>query len=398
MDRTEVVIVGAGIAGASMAYHLATAGWTDVLLLEKEDAPGYHATGRSAAVFTQLSEDDVFVRLSLSSGPFFRSPPGGFADVPLLRPTGTLLVARGRRWMGLRLLAGLARRMGVVCGEWSPREAAERVPALEPKLLDGGIFLPEDGLLDVHALLWGYLAGARRLGVRLLVGTEVTAVRTEDGRVKGVATNRGEIRCDWLVNAAGAWANRIAALAGAGSMPLTPCRRTIIIGRPDDHLPIGDWPLTSDYSRRFYFRPESGAILASPMDQDPMEPCDARPDELRVAEIADRLARYAPTIAPRQILNKWAGLRTLPADRAPVVGEDPGLRGFFWLAGQAGHGINTSPALGRMAADLLVHRKTDLLDPRLVAPGRFRRGRLSYPLILARRAAFVVGALGRGRT
>jgi len=177
---------------------------------------------------------------------------------------------------------------------------------------------------------------------------------------------------------------------------LTPYRRHIIIARTDGLLPFNGWPLTSDDSHHFYFRPESGAILASPMDQDPTEPCDARPEELRVAEAADLLARYAPAIAPRHIMNKWAGLRTIAADRAPVVGEDPEVKGFFWLAGQAGHGINTSPALGRTAAEILTQGTTRLLDPQLVAPARFHRGILTNPLILARRSGFLLGLLAWG--
>jgi len=397
MEKAEIVIIGAGIAGASMAYHLSRLGRRDVLILEREESPGYHASGRSAAVFTQLSQDDVFVRLSMLSAPFFRSPPEGFSEVPLLRRTGTLLVARGAQWIFLRAYAALARRVGIALQELGPRKAEEKVPALEKRLLDGGVFLPEDGLLDVHALLWGYLNGANKAGARLVLETEVTGIRVKDGRITAVATNRGEVSCHWIVNAAGAWANRVAALAGTRALPLTPCRRHIIVARTDGRLPLNDWPLTSDFSHHFYFRPESGAILASAMDQDPMDPCDARPDELRVAQAADLLTRYTPKIAPQQISNKWAGLRTIAADRAPVVGEDPEVKGFFWLAGQAGHGINTSPAVGHMAAELLTQGATTLVDPNLVSPRRFHRGRLSYPLIVAHRSGFLLSLLSHGR-
>lgn len=396
METAEVVVIGAGIAGATIAYHLAQAGCTDVLVLEREETPGYHATGRSAAVFTRMTEDDVFVRLSVLSAPFFRTPPEGFSEVPLLRPNGTLMVAQGARLELLRTVAALARRVGIESRVLSPEQAVQKVPALERRFLDGGVLFPEDGLLDVHAILWGYIGAARRAGVRLRVKSEVTAVRIEGGRVAAVETRDGPVRCRWLVDAAGAWANRVAAMAGARPLPLTPCRRHIVVVRPASAIPVDDWPLTTNQNRHFYFRPESGAILVSPMDQDPMEPCDARPDEFRVAQAADLLSRFAPAIAPGRIVNKWAGLRTIAADRAPVVGEDPSVKGFFWLAGQAGHGINTSPALGRIAAELLLQGTTNALEPALIHPTRFYRGRFSVATIAARRAWFLARWLARG--
>lgn len=396
MEKAEIVVIGAGIAGATMAYHLAQAGCSDVLVLEREESPGYHATGRSAAVFTRLTEDDVFVRLSVLSAPFFRKPPDGFSEVLLLRPNGTLMVAQGARLKLLHAAAALARRVGIESSVLSPEQAMQKVPALERRFLDGGVFFPEDGLLDVHAILWGYLGAALRAGVRLRVRSEVTGIRLENGKVAAVETRNGPVRCRWVVNAAGAWANRVAAMAAARQLPLIPYRRHIVVVRPASPIAASDWPLTTDQSRHFYFRPESGAVLVSPMDQDPMEPCDASPDELRVAQAVDLLSRFAPAIAPGRIVNKWAGLRTLAADRAPVVGEDPAVKGFFWLAGQAGHGINTSPALGRIAAELLLKGTTNTLDPALIHPGRFSRGRLSLALIAARRAASLARWVARG--
>jgi len=396
MEKAEVVVIGAGIAGATMAYHLTRSGCSDVLVLEREESPGYHATGRSAAVFTRLTDDDVFVRLSVLSAPFFQSPPEGFSEVPLLRPNGTLMVAQGPRLKLLRAAAALARRLGIESNVLSSDEAVEKVPALQRRFLDGGVFFPADGLLDVHAILWGYLGAARRAGARLRVKSEVTAIRVEGGRVAAVETRDGPVQCRWVVNAAGAWANRVAAMAGARPLPLTPCRRHIVVVRPATPLAVDDWPLTTDQSRNFYFRPESGAILVSPMDQDPMEPCDASTDDLRVAQAADLLTRFAPAIAPGRIVNKWAGLRTIAADRAPVVGEDPAVKGFFWLAGQAGHGINTSPAMGRIAAEILLKGTTTALDPALIHPARFFRGRLSLGRIAARRVWFLARWLARG--
>lgn len=395
MRSTDVVIIGAGIAGASLAYALVQRGCTDVVIVEKEDAPGTHASGRSAAVLSQLDVDEVFMKLSIMSTPFFYDPPQGFTDVPLVHPKGVLVVGQGASFRFLRGLARLARRLGIVSHEWGPEETVQNLPALERAFVDGGVFIRDDGTLDVHALLWGFLNGAKRGGARLALNTEVTAIPVEDRRVRGVVTRTGEMAARWVVNAAGAWANPIAELAGARPLPMTPYRRHIVVTQPRDAFPIGDWPLTMDTSRHFYFRPESGGILASPMDQEPMEPCDARTDELQVARAADFLTRYTPKIAPRTVTNKWAGLRTIAADRAPVVGEDPEVRGFFWCAGQAGHGMETSPALGSLAADLLLEGHTRGFDGELVAPGRFHRGRLSWPSILARRTAFFLSWLAR---
>jgi D-arginine dehydrogenase len=264
----------------------------------------------------------------------------------------------------------------------------KRLPALEREFIDGGVFITNDGALDVHALLWGFLNGAKRGGARLELNAEVTGIHVEDRKIRGLTTRKGEIACNWVVNAAGAWANPMASLAGASPLPLTPCRRHIIVTQPRDDFPIDDWPLTMDTSRHFYFRPESGGILASPMDQEPMEPCDARTDELQVAKAADFLTRFTPKIAPRTITNQWAGLRTIPSDHAPIVGEDPKVKGFFWCAGQAGHGMETAPALGEIAAELLLEGRTDRFPPELIEPDRFHKGRLSWPLLVARRTAF----------
>ncbi len=395
MKSADVVVIGAGIAGASLAYYLVQRGCRDVLILEREDTPGYHTSGRSAAVLSQLDVDEIFMKLSIMSAPFFYSPPQGFADVPLIHPNGILVVGQGTPFRFLRGLARLSRRLGIASQEWSPGETVKRLPALEEAFIDGGVFITEDGVLDVHALLWGFLKGARKGGARLELNAEVTGIHVEGGSVRGVTTSAGEVTCERVVNAAGAWANPVAALGGARTLPMTPCRRHIIVTQPRDDFPIGDWPLTMDTSRSFYFRPESGGVLASPMDQEPMQPCDARTDELQVAKAADFLTRFTPKIAPKTISNQWAGLRTIASDHAPIVGEDPQVKGFFWCAAQGGHGMETAPALGEIAADLLLEGHTHRFPPELIAPDRFYKGGLSWPSIVARRTAFFLKWLAR---
>ncbi|TMB48511.1 MAG: FAD-binding oxidoreductase, partial [Deltaproteobacteria bacterium] len=220
----------------------------------------------------------------------------------------------------------------------------------------GAALLPDDGHIDVHALLWGYLGHAKRRGAEQRFGAEVRGVRVEAGRCVSVVTAEGEIHARWVVNAAGAWAGKLAALAGAAPIALVPHRRTIVtFAAPVD---VRSWPMVHSDDDRLYFAPESGGLLLSPMDEEPMEPCDARPDDEVIAQGLARLAGLAPSLVPQTLRRKWSGLRTFAPDRVPVVGEDPRVRGFFWLAGQGGCGIETSGALGPVAADLLVAGKT----------------------------------------
>ena len=244
-----------------------------------------------------------------------------------------------------------------------------RVPALAPDRFAGAALVPGDGAIDVHALLWAYLGHARRRGAEHRFGAEVRAIRVDGGRVAGVVTDDGEIAARWVVNAAGAWAGRIGALAGATPIALVPHRRTIVVF--DVGVDVRGWPLVHSDQDHIYFAPESGGLKLSPMDEDAMEPCDARPDDVVIAAGFERLRELAPALVPRTIRRKWSGLRTFAPDRVPVAGEDPRVAGFFWLAGQGGCGIETSPAMVAIAADLLVDGRTSRFDAQLLTPQRF---------------------------
>jgi D-arginine dehydrogenase len=251
----------------------------------------------------------------------------------------------------------------------SPSDVLARVPVLVAERFDGAAFLPDDGHIDVHALLWSYLRHARRRGVEHRFGVEVRAIRVERGRVTAVVTDEGEIAARWVVNAAGAWAGRVGTLAGAAPIALVPHRRTIVVF--DVGVDARTWPMVHSDIDRLYFAPESGGLKLSPMDEDAMEPCDARPDDLVIAESFERLRGLAPALVPHGIRRKWSGLRTFAPDRVPVVGEDARVEGFFWLAGQGGCGIETSPVLGAIAADLLVDGTTVRFESELLSPRRF---------------------------
>jgi D-arginine dehydrogenase len=368
-ERFDVVIVGGGIAGAALAYFLADAGMSDVLLLERESQPGYHATGRSAAVLAELDPISTVQQLKVQSAAFLRHPPAGFADDPLLTPSGIMLLFREPLWSALRSAAPAILDAGTRLELLDPAAALARVPVLVADRFDGAVLLPDDGHIDVHALLWGYLRHARRAGVAQRFGVEVRGVRVDGGRVTAVVTDEGEIRARWVVNAAGAWAARVGALAGATPIALVPHRRTIVVF--DVPVDASRWPMVASDADRLYFAPESGGLKLSPMDEDAMEPCDASPDDEVIASGLARLARLAPALVPRNLRRRWSGLRTFAPDRVPVIGEDPRVRGFFWLAGQGGAGIETSPTYGAIAADLLVSGRTGRFDAALLSPERF---------------------------
>jgi D-arginine dehydrogenase len=370
--RFEVIVVGGGIAGASLAYFLTRRGLTDVLVVEREEQPGYHATGRSAAALVEYNAIPLFRRLTLEGAVFLREPPEGFVETPLVEQVGVLLPGAGEGWEALQQTAAAMAGEGCVVEALSRSEVLDRVPVLVPGEVDGGLLLPRGGHLDVHALLSGYLRALGRAGGELRCRVEVQEVLVERGRCVGLDTSAGELRADLVVNAAGAWVGELGRMAGATPIAFSPKRRTIITFAAPAGLDVRAWPMVDFDHRQLYFKAESGGLLASPMDQQPMSPCDARPDEETVAEAVDRLQTLAPPLAPRALRRKWAGLRTFSPDLLPVVGPDPRLPGFFWLAGQAGCGIETSPALGQIAADLVVDRGTTRLDAAEITPARFR--------------------------
>ncbi len=203
MEHTEVVIIGGGIAGTSMAYHLASQGMKEVILLEREDTFGFHSSGRSAAVLNEASANDVMMPLTLKSSPFLRNPPNGFSEHPITRPTGILVLESGSRWLTLKVTIPIVRRAGITVEKWEKKEVISCVPVLDPEYFDGSIFLPESGTIDIHELLWGYIRGARKHGVQFKANSEVTAIRVTNGEVNGVVTPHGEIAARWVVNAGG---------------------------------------------------------------------------------------------------------------------------------------------------------------------------------------------------
>lgn len=341
----DVIVIGGGIAGASTAYHLAPN--ASVVVLEAEDAPGYHTTGRSAALFVPPGPNPTPVEALVNgSEAFFQSPPDGFVDHPLTSPLGALTVAGPDDEAGLEaMIAG-----GALGQRLNQAETFELCAAMRPECATAGLIDFGVMNIDVHRLLQGYLQGVTTSGGRLVTGARVTAL-TRGGGLWTVETAVGRFAAPVVVNAAGAWADTVAEAAGIATIGLVPKRRTVINFDAPAAIDCTGFPIVGDVANSYFFRPESGGLMASPADKTPSPPCDAQPDEIDMAIIVDRMQRATLFEIPR-ITHSRAGLRSFTPDNVPAMGMAPDTEGFMWLAGQGGFGIETSPAMGRIAAAL----------------------------------------------
>jgi D-arginine dehydrogenase len=360
--KVDFVVIGGGIAGASLAYWLTER--ASVLLLEREPFFGYHATGRSAAVYVRNYGNAVVQSLTRASRRFFDGPPGGFAEHSLLRPRGCLYLARTDQ------LAALSRQQAecVASERLTPAEARARVPVLRDHYLAAALSDPGLDDIDVDLVHQGFLRGARRKGAQLRTGAPVEAIERRQSSWR--VTAAGETHdCAAVINAAGAWVEQVGAMAGAAPIGLRPLRRTAMLLDPPASVAVDRWPLVVDVDERFYFKPEGGKVMLSPADETPLEPQDAQPEEIDLAIAVDRLQQAADFPVTR-IAKRWAGLRSFVADRSPAVGYDASAPGFFWLAGQGGFGIQTSPAMGRLASALALGEAVpdDIVEAGIAAP------------------------------
>lgn len=344
----DFLIIGGGIAGASAAYELAAHG--TVLVLEGEDAVGYHATGRSAALFTRNYGSATVRQVNAVSAGFFRAPPAGFADSPLMTPRGGLTVAHEEDAGDLDALLALS-ETGEEITEIGPDEASAMVPFLRPGRVKRAVFEANVTDIDVATLHASYLKGARSRGASILVKHAVKAL-THKGDIWTAKTTQKEFNATVVVNASGAWADQIGAMAGARRIGLVPKRRTAIIVKPPVDLNCATMPAIDFAGSDAYLKPAGGMLMASPGDATPVDPHDAWADDMDIAVLADWIETET-TIKIEKIEHSWAGLRSFVADEAPVVGYDTKVPNFFWLAGQGGYGIMMAPALAILTTELI---------------------------------------------
>ena len=349
MQTTDVLIIGAGMAGASAAYFLAP--HAKVVLLEREAQPGYHATGRSAALYSETYGNAAVRAITTASKPFYFHPPEGFSPYPLVTPRGALIVGGAADHDALRQTLDSMRALVPNIEWWKQDKILQRVPVLRPEAAVFGVYEPDAMDMDVHGIHQGFLRGAKAAGAQLVCDAGVNRI-SHDGSAWCVETPAGQFSAPVLINAAGAWCDELAQLAGVKPVGLVPMRRTAFTCEVPAVAQIQDWPLVIDAAETFYFKPEAGLLLVSPANADPVPAQDVQPEELDVAMAVDRL-ETATTLQIRQVRRKWAGLRSFVADKTPVVGFASDAPGFFWLAGQGGYGIQTAPAMGELAAALV---------------------------------------------
>jgi D-arginine dehydrogenase len=362
-ETYDVAVIGAGMAGASIAAELAP--HARVLLIEAEDHPGYHATGRSAAFWEECYGGPDVVPLTLASGPYLR-------EHGMLSPRGALYIGRDEDEPEIDAFIRRFADSGVSI-ERLGRDALERrIPGIRSGWRHA-ISEPACADIEVAALHQHYLARARERGVELHCRVRLEAANREDAGWRLSFGASGEARAQILVNASGAWADTVAGLAGARPLGIQPLRRTVIQLRTAPQPPA-DLPLVLDIAGAFYFKPEHGKLWLSPHDETASPACDAAPEELDVALAIDRFEQVADWRI-EAVEHKWAGLRSFAPDRLPVYGFEPRTPGFFWFAGQGGFGIQTAPAAARLGAQLLLglprDGMTEALDAALYAPQRF---------------------------
>lgn len=364
MQDCDIAIIGAGMAGASIAAEIGP--HASAVVLEAEEAPGYHSTGRSAAFWEECYGGPGILPLTKASGRFLH-------EHDFLRPRGALYLARAADEAALGQFVQRYAGTGAQFERVGRAELERLVPGIRPHW-DRAIRQPQCADIDVAGLHAHYLAQARAAGVAVFCRARVERILRESGNGAGrrwlIETAGGHaFRATTLVNAAGAWADRIAAMAGAQVLGIQPYRRTVAQLRIDPLAPAS-LPLCIDISGGFYFKPESGRLWLSPHDETPCDPVDAAPEELDVAIAIDRMEQVVEWRI-EAVERKWAGLRSFAPDRLPVYGPDPQLPDFFWFAGQGGFGIQTAPAAARLAAQLLLDRPCDAMTAEIASEAYF---------------------------
>ncbi|MBV9929689.1 MAG: FAD-binding oxidoreductase [Alphaproteobacteria bacterium] len=379
MNEADFLIVGGGVAGLSAAARLARHG--RVVVLEGEEALGYHSSGRSVS-FSHFGIGNAAVRgMTAWSRPFFETPPEGFSETPLARLMATVYAAAEEQVPKIEALAAEMARFTDKVERIGPDRIRELCPVARtgPGHAIAAIYDPTGLKIEAAALLQGYAKAIRAAGSQVFNGRRVASVdRKRDGWQ--VVTEAGEtFSAPILINAAGAWADKVAAMADVAPIGLQPKRRTIIVVDPPAGMNVSPWPFFHSAGGDFYMLPEAGQILVSPEDEVDDAPCDAAPEEYDAALAAYRLEQHT-TLTVTRIAHRWAGLRSFVADRTPTAGFDPAAPGFFWLVGQGGYGLQTAPAMAAIAEALATggawpeELEACGVEPAAIRPERLRGG------------------------
>ena len=346
---TDYLIVGGGIAGAAIGYWLAP--HARVILLEQESQPGYHSTGRSAALFFESYGPPQVRALTCASRAFFANPPVGFTDHPILTPRGALMVAAEGQEALLDEHDTIVRSVSAHASRLDAAQACQLVPALRPERVLGAVYEPDASDIDVHALHQGYLRGMRAAGGKVQCDAPVSSMSYAEGKWRITAGSQ-VFEAPIVVNAAGAWCDVIGAMAGAAPIGLVPKRRSAFTFAPPEGIDTTRWPMFIGVDETYYVKPDAGLLLGSPANADPVEPHDVQAEELDVALAIDRIETMT-TLTIRRPRHVWAGLRSFVADGSLVGGFDEKVPGLFWAAGQGGYGIQSSAAAGELYAAML---------------------------------------------
>ena len=371
--RADFIIIGSGMAGMSAAYRLSKHG--KVIVLEKESLLGYHTTGRSAAFFTENYGNKIIRSITKASRHFLENPPSCFKDDKLMTQYGgSLFIANKKQSKYVDKELDYAKSVSANVIEIEKKEVLNMVPAIRVNYIDRALHEPDSKVMDVDLIHQGFARGLKNNDGNILFDSEVCSIKKNLGNWN-VKTNNNEFTAPIVINAAGAWCDEIALLANSKPLNLSPKRRTVIIFEDSTNFDSSNWPVVIDIEDNFYFKSEAGKILASPADETDSPPCDSQPEEIDIAITIDRLEN-ATNFKIKKIDHKWAGLRSFFPDRTPVVGEDPNLSGFYWLAGQGGYGIQTSPGISKIIECLITGIKwpeylsNNLIMPETLSPTR----------------------------
>jgi D-arginine dehydrogenase len=350
----DIAILGAGIAGASLAWTLTHDGGPPlrIALLEAEDQPGRHSTGRSAAMFMESYGPPQARALTRASRAFYEAPPAGFCATPLLSPRGALYLAGPGQQALLDETRAALQATGTAVETLDAAAVLARVPVLRPEQVIGGLLEADAMDIDVAALHQGYLAGARRAGVALRCGFALQSAE-HDGQHWHLQPARGDaLQARCVVIAAGAWADEVAALLGAAPQRIQPCRRAAFTFDAPAGVDTRAWPVVGALDERGYFKPDAGVLLGSPANADPVAAHDVQPEEMDIA-LGIAWIEEVSTLTIRRPRSTWAGLRSFAPDGELVIGPDPAAPGVCWLAGQGGYGIQSAAGAAALAASLL---------------------------------------------